>query len=142
MAYFIISQYESYDGITVSKNASKLYFIQNGVFSKKENMEESMKNFSNYIYSVEDNMYYSYIGITSIKQNAEKIKNYYQKNGYETIIKEKIIDNSEFNKILNEYDKILSKSEEDDSIKIICTQVLSKYEEYENGKHKNKKNTY
>ena len=58
MAYFIINQYESYDGVTVSKFASKLYFIQSGVYSDKNNMLDAMGKFSSYIYSTEDNMFY------------------------------------------------------------------------------------
>lgn len=136
MAYFIINQYESYDGITVSKFASKIYFIQSGVYSKKENMLEAMGKFSNYIYSIEDNLFYSYIGITSSKENALKIQEYYKKIGYSTIIKEKIVDNSEFSDVLSQYDEILSKTSDDESIKVICSQVISRYEEYVNGKRK------
>lgn len=137
MAYFIINQYDSYDGFTVSKFASKLYFIQSGVYSDKNNMLEAMSKFSSYIYSTEDNMFNSYIGVSSSKDNALKIQSYYKKIGYDTIIKEKIVDNSEFINILNQYDDILSKTSDDESIKVICNQVLSKYEEYVNGKHKN-----
>lgn len=136
MAYFIISQYESYDGVTLSKFASKLYFIQSGVYSDKSNMLEAMSKFSGYIYSIEDNMFYSYIGISSSKENALKIQDYYKKIGYDTLIKEKIVDNSEFNEILSQYDEILSKTSDDESIKVICSQVISKYEEYVNGKRK------
>ena len=136
MAYFIISQYESYDGVTVSKFASRLYFIQSGVYSDKNNMLEAMSKFSSYIYSIEDNMFYSYIGVSSSKENAMKIQDYYKKIGYDTLIKEKIVDNSKFIEILSQYDEILSKTTDDDSIKVICSQVLSKYEEYVNGKRK------
>ena len=65
-----------------------------------------------------------------------KIQNYFKKIGYETIIKEKIVDNSEFNDILSQYDEILSKTNDDESIKVICSQVISKYEEYVNGERK------
>ena len=134
MAYFIIHQYESYDGITVSKMATNLYFIQKGAYSDKNNMIDGMKEFTNYIYNVEDNMYYTYVGITSSKDNANKIHNYFNKIGYETIIKEKIVDNREFVSILLEYDKVLEKTNDNESIKAICNQVLSKYEEYADGK--------
>ncbi len=136
MAYFIIHQYESYDGITVSKTAFKLYYIQRGVYSDKTNMENNMKDFTNYIYNVEDNMYYTYIGITTKKDNAIKISDYYKKIGYETYVKEKLIDNHDFVQILSEYDNILAKTNDDESIKVICNQVLSRYEEYVNGKRK------
>ena len=137
MAYFIIHQYESYDGITVSKMASKLYYVQRGVYSDKANMENNMKDFTNYIYNVEDNMYYTYIGISTQKENADKIQEYYKKIGFETYVKEKITDNRDFVQVLSEYDSVLAKTNDGESIKVICNQVLSKYEEYVNGKRKN-----
>ena len=97
-------------------------------------MFEAMGKFSNYIYSIEDNLFYSYIGVSGDKGNALKIQDYYKKKGYDTFIKEKIVDNSEFNEILSQYDEVLSKTSDDESIKVICSQVLSKYEEYVNGK--------
>ncbi len=137
MAYFVIHQYEAYDGVLVSGMASKLYFVQRGVYSNKENMENNMKDFTSYIYNVSDNMYYTYIGISSSRDNAIKIQNYYKEKGYDTYIKEEMFSNSEFFKILSEYDNILAKTDDKESIKVICNQILSKYEEYENGKHKN-----
>ncbi len=137
MAYFIIDQYESYDGITVSKQAENIYYIQKGVYSNKESMENNMKEFTSYIYKVDENMYYTYIGITTKKENAIKIQKYYKEKGYETYVKQKITDNREFINILVQYDSILSKTEDGESIKTICNQVLSKYEEYVNGKYKN-----
>ena len=137
MAYLVISQYDSYDGLTVSGTADRVYFIQSGVYSVKSNMENDMNKFSSYIYSVEDNMYYSYVGISSIKENAERVKKYYEKMGYDMVIKEKIVDNSKFIKILKQYDIVLSDTSDDESIKVICAQILSKYEEYVNGKRKN-----
>ena len=141
MAYSIIHQYESYDGITVSKNVKNIYYIQRGVYSNKENMENNMKNFISYIYNTEDNMYYAFIGISSKKENAEKIQNYYKEKGYDTYIKQRVLNDTDFINILSEYDTILAKTEDGEGIKTICNQVLSKYEEYVNGKYKDKKNT-
>ena len=87
LAYFIIHQYESLDGITVSALASEIYYVQRGVYSDRENMEINMKDFTNYIYNVEDNMYHTYIGVSKYKENAEKIQNIYKNEGIETIIK-------------------------------------------------------
>lgn len=141
MAYFIINQYDSLENITVSKMASKLYFIQRGTYSDKENMENNMKEFTNYIYNVENNMYCTYIGISKSYTNALKIQEFYKKTGYEVEIKEKVVDNNEFVKILDEYDNLLSETEDEKAIEVICNQVLSKYEEFKNEQHKNKQNT-
>lgn len=133
-AFFIIHQYESLDGITVSALASEIYYVQRGVYSDRENMENNMKEFTNYIYNVEDNMYHTYIGVSKYKKNAEKIKRIYKDEGIETIIKKKIESSSDFLEILNQYDDILKKTDDTESIKVITRQTLAKYEEYVNGK--------
>ncbi len=73
-----------------------------------------MKDFSNYIYNVEDNMYHTYIGVSKNKANAIKIQKVYEKNGIDTIIKDNIVDTSDFIEILEKYDKILSKTEDEE----------------------------
>lgn len=135
MAIIIISGYEDAETITVSKNTKTIYYIQRGVYSTKESMQQNMSSHSHYIYNVEDNKYYTYIGITTNKENANKIKDYYKKQGYDTYIKEKITDNESFITILNQYDEILSNTKDEGTIVTICNQVLSKYEEMINSEY-------
>ena len=129
MAYFIIKQYETMPALAVSSEAETLYYIQRGVYSDMDNMKNNMKDFQHYIYNVEDNQYYTYIGITTNKDNALKIQNYYKSLGYDTFLKDKITDNKDFVNILKQYDELLAKTEDSQSIKVICNQVLTKYEE-------------
>ena len=129
MAYFIIKQYETMPTLAVSSEAQTLYYIQRGVYSDVQNMENNMKEFTNYIYNVENNEYHTYIGITTSKENSLKIQNYYKEIGYDTSIVEKITDNSDFINILGQYDELLTKTDDKESIKVICNQVLAKYEE-------------
>lgn len=135
MAFFLISRYENASVITVSKNAKELYYIQRGVYSNKDSMEENMSSFSYYIYNVEDNKYYVYVGITANYDNALKIKNYYKKQGYDTYVKTRITDNESFVTILSQYDEILKSTNDDETITTICNQVLSKYEELVSGEY-------
>ena len=51
----------------------------------------------------------------------------------DTYIKEKITDNYKFLNILRQYDEILSKTKDKETISVICNQVLSQYEELVNG---------
>lgn len=129
MAYFIIRQYEDMPALAVSSEAETLYYIQRGVYSDMDSMQDGMKDFTHYIYNVEDNQYYAYIGITTNKENALKIQNYYKSIGYDTFLKDKITDNDDFINVLRQYDELLSKTDDTESIKVICNQVLSKYEE-------------
>ena len=129
LAYFIIKQYEDIPALAVSSDAESLYYIQRGVYSDLNGMDEGMADFSHYIYSIEDNKYYTYIGITTNRENALKIQNYYKSLGITTFLKEKITDNSDFINILKQYDELLLKTDDSESIKTICNQVLVKYEE-------------
>lgn len=129
MAYFIIRQYETMPTLAVSSEAETLYYIQRGVYQDIDTMNDNMKNFTNYIYNVEDNQYHTYIGITTSKNNASKIQNYYKEAGYETVIEERVTDNKDFINILRQYDELLSKTDDSESVKVICNQVLAKYEE-------------
>lgn len=129
MAYFIIRQYEDMPALAVSSEAETLYYIQRGVYTDMDTMKDGMKEFTHYIYNVEDNQYYAYIGITTSKENALKIQNYYKSIGYDTFLKDKITDNDDFINVLRQYDELLAKTDDSESIKVICNQVLAKYEE-------------
>ena len=87
LSNFFLTQYDDFDGIKVSGTGENLYFIQYGVFSSLESLEENTISLQNYVYNKQDNLYYVYVGITKLEENAEKIVNYYKNLGYETIIK-------------------------------------------------------
>lgn len=127
---FILNQYE-FEGkiIPVGSKSKNAYFIQQGVYSSKESMQENLSDFPYYIYSIKEDRYYVYIGITLLEENLEKIKGYYEEKGYITYVKELTINNEDFITILEQYDNLLQNSDDEEVISTICSQVLSKYEE-------------
>ena len=129
LANFFIKQYKNSTGIKVSLNSEELYFIQYGVFSSKESMEENTLQLQNYVYNLEDNLYYVYVGITKDSLIADKIVEYYRRINYETIIKKFNIQNKEFIKLLDNYDNVLSSTDDDIVIASVLNQILMKYEE-------------
>jgi len=130
LAKFMINQYDKKENLkTVFNSYETLYFIQQGVYSTKESMEKNMSDFAYYIYNIENDKYYTYIGITKTKENSDKLKGFYEKLGYITYIKEINVDNIGFVELLNQYDQLLETTEDENTIKAICSQVLSKYEE-------------
>ena len=129
LANFFIKQYDDYQGIKVSSTGNTLYFIQYGVFSSLDSMEENTISLQNYVYNEEDNLYYVYVGITSLEENAEKIVEFYKNNGYDAIIKEFDIVNEEFVESLKTYDDVLKNTEDETAIASVINQVLIKYEE-------------
>lgn len=129
LANFFINQYDDYEGIKVSSTGESLYFIQYGVFSSIESMEENTISLQNYVYNTEEDLYYVYVGITKEKDNAEKIVNYFNNLGFETIIKNYDITNKEFLEILENFDEVMKNTEDNTVIASIINQTLIKYEE-------------
>lgn len=129
LSNFFINQYDDFNGIKVSNNSTELYFIQYGVFSSLESMEDNTISLQNYVYNTVDNLYYVYIGITKTKENSEKIMNYYKTLGYETIIKKYIISNNEFINLIDNYDNVLKETTDNTALAAIINEGLIKYEE-------------
>ena len=129
-ARFTIEQYDKKESIKLAfSNSETLYFIQQGVYSSKESMESNMTDFAYYIYNLEDGKYYTYIGITKNSENLEKLKGFFEKMGYVTYVKQFEVDSDAFIEVLNQYDNLLSQTDDENTIRAICSQILSKYEE-------------
>ena len=131
LGQFMFNQYNSKSNITTvfSEKGEKVYFLQQGVYSSKESMEENTASFNSYIYDLIDDKYYVYVGLTMMKENIEKLQGYFEDMGYIIYVKEFNIDNIEFLESLTNYDKMLSNTESKQTIKTLINQVLSKYEE-------------
>ena len=127
---FMLNQY-NFEGkiVSVMNNTKQAYFIQQGVYSSKESMEKNLKGSPYYIYVVDDEKYYVYIGITFLAENVDKIKGYYEQKGYDIYVKQININNENFSVVLEQYDGLLKESSESEVIGTICSQVLNKYEE-------------
>lgn len=127
---FILNQY-TFEGkiVPTFKTSNTVYFIQQGVYSSKESMESSTTALPYYIYNIEDNKYYVYIGITENSENVDKIKGYYEDLGYITYVKEFNINDDDFITVLKQYDSLLKESTDEEVIGTVCSQVLNKYEE-------------
>ena len=129
LANFFIKQYDDYKGIKVSGMGENLYFVQYGVYSSLESMEENTISLQNYVYNIDNNLYYVYVGITKQEENSKKISNYYKDQGYDTIVKQFDIVNEEFIKLLDNYDEVLKNTKDKTAIASVINQVLMKYEE-------------
>lgn len=129
LSVFFIKQYDSYTGIKVSGIGEELYFIQYGVFSSVESMESETIALENYVYNINEGMYYVYVGITKKEDNANKIVEFYKNLGYETILKKFEITNTKFLDELTNYDSILTSTTDKTVIASLISQVLGKYEE-------------
>lgn len=129
LANFFINQYDDYKGIKVNSMGEELYFIQYGVYSSIDSMEENTISLQNYVYNIENDLYYVFVGITKSEGNADKIVNYYKNLGYDTIIKKFAISSENFIDLLTNYDDVLTNTNDKTAIASVINQVLMKYEE-------------
>ena len=133
LAKFMFNQYEKKKKIgTVFKNGEKLMFVMNGIYSSKDEMEASCSSLKSYIYSLENDKYYVYLGITKNLENFDKLKGYFNRKGYDVSERTLNINNDSYIELLDQYDILLSKTNDDDVIEAIASQSITKYKEYIN----------
>ena len=131
MGYIMFDSYkkEETKPVSISSKINKLYFIQIGVYSNLGDMKQKLSNIENYTYTKENDLYHVYVGITKNEENKEKIKEYFNKLGYDTYVKEFEIENENFNEVLTQYDILLKETNDEKTIATVCNQILNKYEE-------------
>ncbi len=121
-----------------SKNTSftDVYFLQFGAYQKYENVSIATKLIPSYLVIKEDNLYHIYVGITKNKENADKIKEFYNKNGNNIYVSSKNIEEKEFIKKLESYDYLLKEAKSEEVINAINKEILNIYEEYYKNENK------
>jgi len=129
LANFMLRQYSKDLPILPAFGRSEIvYLIQQGVYSSAQSMNYNTQNLSHFIYSLIDEMYYVYIGMTLEENNAKKLQEYYDNLGIDTIIKTTTISDNDFIEQLRHYDLILMSTTDNEVIREVIKQVLSKYE--------------
>lgn len=125
MTKFTYSQYETdYSLKTVFNNNEELIFLK---YKTVQSLDDI--NLENYIYSVEEDTYHIYIGITSSNENAEKLKEYFAKKEYIVNEVSIYVDNKEFLELIKQYDALLKEVTDDTVIETINKTILEKYKE-------------
>lgn len=105
------------------------YFIQEGVYSSKEIMAENTKDILVKTVDTLNNKQYVYLGITRDNNNAKKIKDIYEKKGYQIYIKEQNLSNEEFYNNVTQFDILVNSTDKESEILTIEEVVLANYEE-------------
>lgn len=106
-----------------------LIFLQQGVYTDKENMEENTKRIDPKVVVHEDHKYYVYVGITKKQKNAEKLKKIYEKKGYDIYEKKQSTSSEEFKNNLEQFDLLLDKAEKEEELISINEVILANYEQ-------------
>ena len=124
MAKVIFMEYKSDGVIALSKTGEKYYFLQMGVYSSYESMMDNSSKLSKYIYTVNDNKYYVFTCISKKMDKIAKMEKYYNDLGFDTYIKEFILDDMELSDVVSEVDNDTS-----EDIDKLCNRSISKYKE-------------
>ena len=122
-ASFILEEYKEEDN-----SFNKIFFLQIGAYNTLEHAKEEYKNINNIKIIKENNKYYSYIGITSNIDNANKIKKIYKDLGINIYIKEDYINNNSFIYDLQQYDVLIKSLNTKKEIDKVLETILSSYE--------------
>ena len=122
--------YLATENIEVTFNEeSTYYFLQEGVYSSKQIMEENIKNMNIKVVDNLDNKYYVYLGITKDENIAKRLKTIYEEDGYQIYIKEKTLSNDEFLNNVTQFDLLINNTTSTKEILTIEEVVLANYEE-------------
>jgi len=113
------------DDVEKKLSSSKLYLIENGVYLTYDNMREE-NNGNNYVYYKDDDGYKTVVGITKDYDNIDKIKSLYSDSVKieEYYISTELLDDKQ-----NEYDLLLSKTDDVYEVKEVVDNILNLYRE-------------
>lgn len=127
-ASFIFNQYgaENY----VFNEKGNVYLLQCGAYTTEEASEKEIKGVDEKITIKEDNKYYSYIGMTTDYEIAEKIQKLYKDNNVDIYIKNSYLDDEDFINQLVQYDVLLESSNSIDEVNAILKTILATYDEF------------
>lgn len=121
-------RYEKIDTKNVISYNNYVYMLKYGSYKTVDDMLGKITDIDRYIYITDENKTTAYISIAKTKENLGKIKKIYDAKKIKTTISKVKIDNDEFIQNLNEYEKLLSATDDSSSLLIIERQILSCYE--------------
>lgn len=131
MGKFMLNQYNSeYELAPVfNQNSDQYYFLSQGEYDSFDDMEKNMMGFDYYVYEEKNDKFITYVGITKNYDNMMKIQGYFTNAGYTIYVRDVQFNNEAFSILVDQYDQMLKETEDNQTIKGICSQILAKYEE-------------
>lgn len=117
------------NSISVFQQDSSYYFLQEGVYTSKDVMQESIKDIPHKLVVFKDDMYYVYVGITKSEKNVDKIQKIYEELGYQIHITTESLDNEEFSSNVTQFDLLVEEAESSEDVLTVEEVILANYEE-------------
>lgn len=124
---FTIDRYEKVEITPVMKVDNDVYALYYGSYSNTDEMSEDIVDIDKYIYIEQNNNVYVYLALAKTNSNAKKFKKIYESKNMDVSVVKITINNEEFIQNLNEYEKLLSATDDENSLMIIENQILSCY---------------
>lgn len=121
--------YKQYEKEQHLDNEYNSYLLQLGVYNSKEEMNKKVKNIDSYMVIERNNKYYVYLGISTKKKNALKLKEVFNEQNIDVSIKKSVINNIEFMSNLEQFDILLDNATNNEDIMKVNEVILSSYEE-------------
>lgn len=115
------------DKLETKLTSSRLYLIQSGEYLTYDSMREE-NNGNNYVYYKDEDGYKTIIGITRDEGNIDKIKSLYSDS---VKVEEYYVSNELLNEKQNEYDKILSDTNDVYEVREVVDNILNLYRDDE-----------
>lgn len=116
----IFSIYEENGIGVISSNV--IYLLEDSTYDDYDSMKAS--SLGNYIYYEDDGKYNAVIGITKKEDNIKKIEKIYNK---ELNVKKYLLNNEEIINKINDYDKEIENSDNDEEIRRVVLEMLELY---------------
>ena len=116
---------EYVDDVEDRLSSSKIYLIENGSYLTYENMREE-NNGNNYVYYRDDDGYKTVVGITKNYDNVDKIQSLYSD---KVNVEEYYISNDMVTDKQDEYDLMLSSTDDMYEVREVVDNILNLYRE-------------
>ena len=123
-----IDKYSKLDVKEVMKNNNEVYMLKYKTYDNTDEMIKKTKDIDRYVYIEKENKVTVYLAVSMSKKSILKVKKIYDNKNIKLNIEKNIIDNDEFIQNLNEYEKLLDATDDENSLLIIERQILSCYE--------------
>ena len=108
-------------------NSDIIYLLEDTSY-KDYNTMKSKENISNYIYYEDNGNYNTVIAMTKNKDNIDKIKSIYNK---DLNVTEYLLNDNDINNKIEEYDKKIVNTNDNEEIKTIVSEIIDTYKDKE-----------
>ncbi len=125
---FTFDRYENLEVQNVISYDNNVYLLRYGTYKTLDDMSNSITDIDRYIYIQKDDEISAYVAIAKSLDSANKLKKIYDAKKIDVLVVKQKIENDEFIQNLNEYEKLLAATDDENSLLIIEKQILSCYE--------------